>query len=87
MKLVVARDLVIGDSRSCGCLAAEPTAQRHLTHGESKTRRYRIWKGLLERCYNPNQKSYAHYGAKGVTRVSSSPSVIDAAGDLPCSEP
>ena len=26
-----------------------------------------IWKGMLERCYNPNNRAYKNYGAKGIT--------------------
>lgn len=28
---------------------------------------YRIWKDMIQRCYNPKDKSYLYYGAKGIT--------------------
>ena len=28
---------------------------------------YTLWKGLIERCYNPKRQDYKNYGAKGVT--------------------
>jgi transcription elongation factor Elf1 len=38
-----------------------------VTHGDTKTRLYNIWRGILERCNNTNAKIYQHYGAKGIT--------------------
>ena len=35
-------------------------------HGRSKTPEYRVWLGMLDRCYNPNNKSYQHYGGRGI---------------------
>jgi len=37
------------------------------THGQSKTPEYRIWSGMITRCYNPNWEHYAHYGGRGIT--------------------
>lgn len=36
-------------------------------HGQSKTRLYRIYNGMKQRCYNPKGASYEYYGAKGIT--------------------
>lgn len=36
------------------------------THGMKKTRLYRVWCSMKERCYNPNNKSYKNYGNKGI---------------------
>lgn len=36
-------------------------------HGMSRTRLYRIWNSMRQRCENPNAISYKYYGAKGVT--------------------
>ena len=48
---------------SCGCLSA----QTHCKHGEHKTRLYKIWEGMKNRCLNPNNKSYKNYGGRGIT--------------------
>ena len=29
-------------------------------------RRYRIWRGMHNRCYNKKQKSFVHYGGRGI---------------------
>lgn len=36
------------------------------THQMSKTRFYKIWKGLFTRCYNKNYKLFKDYGGRGI---------------------
>ena len=55
-----------GDTRSCGCLRRELAKEKMSTHGESKSRLYRVWAGIKTRCYNPNSDNYKYYGANGV---------------------
>ena len=38
-----------------------------MTHGLTKTKEYRTWKGIKERCHNENSKDYVRYGAKGIS--------------------
>ena len=59
---VLHRGLVI----SCGCLQKESTSIANTTHGESKTRLYRKYYGMLTRCYNKNDAAYQHYGARNI---------------------
>ena len=40
---------------------------RPQTHGMHKTRLYRIWHGMKNRCLNKNSFDYARYGARGIT--------------------
>lgn len=35
-------------------------------HGESRSRLYKIWSGMLDRCYNPNSHRYHRYGGRGI---------------------
>lgn len=44
--------------KTCGCEVEH--------HNQSNTSLYNVWSGIKRRCYNKKQKSYAHYGAKGV---------------------
>ncbi len=37
------------------------------THGETKTRLYRIWRGMKSRCYNRKFKPYPRYDGRGIT--------------------
>lgn len=57
--------LTSGQTQSCGCLHKE-TFNR-TTHNESKTRLYRIWRAMRERCNYHKAINYKWYGAKGVS--------------------
>jgi hypothetical protein len=37
------------------------------SHGMSKTRFYEIWKGIKKRCNSLTDKSYCHYGGRGIS--------------------
>lgn len=39
----------------------------NLTHGLRQTREYNTWRGMIERCYNPNSVGYPRYGGSGIT--------------------
>lgn len=50
----------LNSAKSCGCLQGE-------RHGKSYTKIYRVWRGVIERCYDPKNKNFKTYGAAGVT--------------------
>lgn len=56
-----------GHTRSCGCLVSEHTTAMKTTHGGSKTREYKIWKGMIYRCENPKAKRWERYGGRGIS--------------------
>lgn len=56
------REIVKGRSLICGCR----NAKNHKTHGKSKTRVYRIWQGMINRCSNPSSDRWAYYGGRGI---------------------
>lgn len=62
---VLLGSLRLGRQKSCGCYLRDNPGQ--LSHGLSKTRAYRIWRGMLTRCYNPNTDHFARYGGRGIT--------------------
>lgn len=37
------------------------------SHGETRSPEYKIWKGMRNRCNNPNNTNYYKYGEKGIT--------------------
>lgn len=59
--------LKYGDSKSCGCLKNEIVKIINMTHGQSKkTKTYRSWAAMKERCSNPHHVSYSSYGGRGI---------------------
>lgn len=51
---------------SCGCEQRLMSSRRNSTHGMSKTRVYRSWSAMIERCTNPASTPFAGYGGRGI---------------------
>lgn len=66
-KIVSKNSLITSRVQSCGCLAKETKSKIHLIHGKGKTKLYKIWKGIKQRCLNPNCPAYKSYGGRGIT--------------------
>lgn len=62
-RLAIAGNLLAGTATSCGCESYET---RKL-HGMTKTRTFKSWDSMKQRCLNPNAPDYAHYGGRGIT--------------------
>lgn len=60
-KSVFTNHLVEGRSKSCGCI--RPTKARVIQRHPL----YSTWSNMLQRCSNPNNKSYKNYGGRGIT--------------------
>lgn len=68
-KIVRSGDLLSGRTLSCGCYGLERLLEyvsTTKTHGLSDTRLYSIWRGMKERCYNPEHRGYKYYGERGI---------------------
>ena len=61
------KHLLDGSTYSCGCYRREFSRKEHTTHGKSKTRLYRIWTGMKDRCLNPKSRYWDRYGGSGIT--------------------
>lgn len=46
--------------------AQEKAHTSNIIHGESKTRLYKIWQAMLQRCENKNSTHWRYYGGKGI---------------------
>src|SRR5215471_10121497 len=66
-KDVFSCNLQLGYTQSCGCLQKERTSARKNAHHMSYTKEYRAWIGAKNRCYNFKDKSYHHWGGRGIT--------------------
>lgn len=64
---VLSQHLQRGLTKSCGCLRTKTSSKKAKTHGMSKTRIYKEWKGIKERCLNKNNSAYKNYGGRGIT--------------------
>lgn len=59
--------LVHGNTKSCGCLHKKVVGDTFRTHGKAKSKEYRSWQHLKERCLNPKDPAYFNYGGRGIT--------------------
>lgn len=65
--VVCASRLFRGTTKSCGCISREISRKRMTTkNGYSKTRIYRIFIGMKQRCYKDKAKDYPRYGGRGI---------------------
>lgn len=55
-----------GRQHSCGCMKGKFLVDSKHTHGASKTRLYRMYHHIKERCESPTCKEYKWYGARGI---------------------
>lgn len=62
-KNIPATDMMQGKINSCGCEQAKRIAKSNLTHGMTKTRTYRLWQAMRNRCNRINQD----YSCRGIT--------------------
>lgn len=60
---VLGLSLSSGNTKSCGCFRDEQQS----THRMSKTKEYRAWHAMWQRCSNPKNVRYSDYGGRGIT--------------------
>ena len=65
-KLVQSNHLTSGASKSCGCLLAQKNIELRQTHGLSKSRIYRIWRNMINRCHYEKYAERHLYGGRGI---------------------
>lgn len=61
-KSVFGSCLRCGGSKSCGCKANHG----NFTHGRCGTPEWIAWQHILQRCLNPNDAGFHHYGGRGI---------------------
>lgn len=64
---VTSRSLIGGYSKSCRNCAYKKNGENQKKHGMSRSRVYKIYNGMLNRCYNKNNYTFEHYGGRGIT--------------------
>ena len=86
IKSIIGASLKKGHSTSCGCYAIERSKLLNSTHGMAKTRVYKSWQKMHERCENINSDAYYQYGGRGIsvcTRWKSFENFLEDMGDRP----
>jgi len=69
VRIVAARNMIKGTSRSCGCLKIELTKENNSTHKMSKTRIYYAWLNMIRRCTKEDSVDYPPVRRKGNRRL------------------
>ena len=60
---VISRNLITGNTKSCGCYAIE--IRTH--HDKWGSKIYKCWDNMKSRCLNPKATGYKNWGGRGIT--------------------
>lgn len=70
---VIYNSLKTGNTKSCGCYHSETSTENMsnnrkdwLSHGQSRTKLYKVWTSMKQRCQNENEQFYYRYGGRGI---------------------
>jgi hypothetical protein len=63
---ITAKVIRSGHSQSCGCLQKERVSEANRTHQGSRTKLYKVWTAMKQRCHNPDDPGYHNYGGRGI---------------------
>lgn len=58
--------LLGGVTNSCGCYQKKLAKEINTTHGKTKSKLYKVFDAIKQRCYNKHNKQYKHYGGRGI---------------------
>ena len=72
---VISHNLINGCTKSCGCFKEQknreprPQCRKNTIRfvGGKKTKLYRVYHAMIERCYDKKNKEYMCYGGRGIT--------------------
>lgn len=66
IKVIDIYSVISGSIKSCGCLRSKIMSQKTSKHNMSKTRIFRIWSLMKDRCYNSKSTQYINWGGRGI---------------------
>jgi hypothetical protein len=62
--------LLMGNTKSCGCLQKDKVRARNHRHGDAvsgtRSAEHRAWSQMKDRCANPNRPDWKNYGGRGI---------------------
>jgi hypothetical protein len=56
-----------GKARSCNACAIKKANAHNVIHGMHRTRIYKRWAAIMQRCLNPSCEAWDNYGGRGIT--------------------
>jgi hypothetical protein len=65
IKTIRSQALTSGNTKTCGCGKKLPP--RKYIHSMSKTKLYKLWTMMKQRCLNSNHRAYEYYGGRGIS--------------------
>lgn len=66
--ICTSRNLVTGNSNSCGCYKSDRLTETKTIHGRNGTDpTYGTWYSMRQRCNNPRSHKYPSYGGRGIS--------------------
>jgi hypothetical protein len=88
LKVNAGSGLQNGTTRSCGCYNRDALSKNKRTHGHSVNRKptaeFSAYYGAKQRCNDPNNKSFARYGGRGIEfRFDSLEQFLEGPGSRP----
>lgn len=66
IKTIQGTRMKTGVTKSCGCFNIESHTKHGHRRQEGESRTYITWRGMIDRCTNPNADNYNHYGGRGI---------------------
>lgn len=66
-KITRGNRLKAGTCMSCGCYQKKQVSKSATKHGYSKTKLYKLWAGILQRCENSKSLNFNNYGYRGIS--------------------
>jgi hypothetical protein len=65
--LVLGAKLKNGNTTSCGCKRTERVVAMNSSHRMSRSPEYKSWAEMRQRCLNPKNPRFHHYGGRGIS--------------------
>lgn len=65
--IVGSQKLRKGHTKSCGCWTNNFISEANTKHGMKGSGTYTSWSAMVQRCTNPNNPNWKHYGGRGIT--------------------
>lgn len=66
--VVLVESVRLGHTRSCGCIRVDLLKKHRWAYKDGRTSKpeLRIWRNMTQRCYNPQNIGFRHYGGRDI---------------------